>query len=329
MEIYKNYDNRSVLSPYINDLLAEKRSLGFLYNDQAYQLHRLDEYWYNNGFTDAHITPENISGWLEAFPGESRSSQSSRVGAAKCLAQYLISIGISCYIPIFTVGIDHNVVHVLSKAEINEFFQSVDEYTPDPCIKYAAYNRTANEYPIIFRLLYCCGMRIGETCTLETSSVNLENGTITILNGKRQKDRIVYLPDDLNQLLNNYFNYLQSELGFYPFWFFPGLNPKKPISISQVEVKFNEFWNKTPSSKHCDRKPTPHCLRHTFVVDRINRWVLAGLDIDALLPYLCKYLGHKNREETFYYYHLVDEAFKIIRQKDTMAKEVIPEVKRI
>ena len=329
MEIYKNYDYQSVLSPHINDLLAEKRSLGFLYNDQAYQLYRLDKYWNKNNITEVQITPDNISGWLDAFPGESKSSHSSRVGAAKCLSQYMNSIGINCYIPLYTVGIDHHVVHVLSKTEINEFFQAVDEYKPQPCIKFPAYFRTASEYPILFRLLYCCGMRVGEVCMLETEHVDLKEGTITVLNGKRQKDRMIYLPEDLNQLLNKYYDYLRSGLGFYPFWFFPGFKAEKPISISQVEVKFNEFWGSTPSSKHCDRKPTPHCLRHTFVVNRINNWVLSSLDLDAMLPYLSQYLGHKNREETFYYYHLVDEAFKIVRQKDTMANDVIPEVKRI
>ena len=47
-----------------------------------------------------------------------------------------------------------------------------------------------------------------------------------------------------------------------------------------------------------------------------------------MMPYLSKYLGHKSPDETFYYYHLVDEAFKIVNMKDTIAEKVISEVKR-
>ena len=45
-----------------------------------------------------------------------------------------------------------------------------------------------------------------------------------------------------------------------------------------------------------------------------------------MLPYLSKYLGHKSPSETFYYYHLVNKAFDVIRLKDTTVKHVIPEV---
>lgn len=45
-----------------------------------------------------------------------------------------------------------------------------------------------------------------------------------------------------------------------------------------------------------------------------------------MMPFLSKFLGHKGRGETFYYYHQVDEAFKIIRQKDSKAATIIPEV---
>lgn len=84
----------------------------------------------------------------------------------------------------------------------------------------------------------------------------------------------------------------------------------------------------TKCSAECDRPPTPHCLRHTFVVDRINSWILNNIDINVMMPYLSKYLGHKSPDETFYYYHMVDEAFKIVNIKDTIAKKVIPEVRR-
>ena len=84
----------------------------------------------------------------------------------------------------------------------------------------------------------------------------------------------------------------------------------------------------TASSKHCDKKPTPHSLRHGFVVDRINKWIIDGVDINVMLTYLSKYLGHNGPDDSFYYYHLVMGAFNIIKQKDTISDYVFPEVRR-
>lgn len=329
MEIYKNYEYHSVFSYHIRKLIEEKRSLGFLYNDQAYQLFRFDQFWCKNNPLETVITQDNISGWLDSFQNESKSSHSARVGAVKCLSQYLISIGIPSYVPIETIGVDHPVVHVLNKNEILEFFQVTDKYMPHPYINNPAYNRLAKEYPIIFRLIYCCGLRPGEACSLEMKNVDTNAGIITILNGKRQKDRLVYLSQDLCRLLTRYIKFLQQQLIHLPEWLFPSLNPGNHIGCSYLGVKFKLYWNQTNAAQNCDQVPTPHCLRHTFVVNRINSWTLAGMDLDVMLPYLSRYLGHKSYKETFYYYHMVDDALKIVRQMDSTGKEVIPEVKKI
>lgn len=48
--------------------------------------------------------------------------------------------------------------------------------------------------------------------------------------------------------------------------------------------------------------------------------------IGDMMPYLSKYLGHSSPDDMFYYYHQVEEAFSIIKQKDQSASFVIPEV---
>lgn len=296
----RNYAYRSVLAPYIEDYIAEKRSLGFIYNVTAYQLKRLDEYWINNGYTKICITAEMLDKWTCCLNGESKSSHGGRVSAVKGFAVYLVSLGIKCHIPLLSIGKDHNTVHVLSHTEIIELFNVIDGYAPKTTKVWDI--RMANEYPIIFRLYYCCGMRNNEACALETTNVDFETGVITILDGKNQKDRLVYLSEDLRQLIKRYLEYITRTLGYKPVWLFPGRNPKRHVGKSQIDKVFGFFWNNTKASTFCDRKPTPHCLRHTYVVDRINNWVLSGEDINLLFPYLSRYLGHKNPDETFYYY---------------------------
>lgn len=49
-------------------------------------------------------------------------------------------------------------------------------------------------------------------------------------------------------------------------------------------------------------------------------------DLKALMPYLSKYLGHTSVDDTFYYYHQISQAFKIIKSKDELSDMIIPEV---
>ena len=187
----------------------------------------------------------------------------------------------------------------------------------------------ADEYPIIFRMLYCCGLRINEACSLKVADVDFEEGILTILDGKNNKDRLVYLPEDLCILIKKYFVHLQKSIDYEPLWLFPGKTQDKHISKNTVERRFKMLWYKTKAASQCDKDPTPHCLRHGFVVNRMNRWVLEGVDINYMRSYLSKYLGHKDPDESFYYYHLVSDAFRILKQKDTVSNDVIPEVRRI
>ena len=116
-------------------------------------------------------------------------------------------------------------------------------------------------------------------------------------------------------------------MGYEPYWLFPGLDPSSHISSGTVTTRFHKFWMQTSFAETCEKNPTVQALRHTFVVFRINGWMVQGLDLNVLMPYLSKFLGHKSPGETFYYYHQVLESFRIIREKDTVAKSVIPEVR--
>lgn len=323
----RDYTYTSSLSRYIRDFVSEKRQMGFIFNTAAYQLHRFDGYWDTCGY-DEDITQDRLQEWfMPLSENESKSSHSQRISVVKGLSIYMNSIGIPAYVPLLNVGKDHNTVHIFTGQELKELFEKIDSYVPIS-INHNDY-RMANAYPVMFRLFYCCGMRNNEVCALRTSDVDFEKGIITVLDGKNQKDRLVYLSDDMRVLMKKYLSYITKFMGYEPYWLFPGRFPEKHVGKSHLDKRFNQFWQATGSASLCDKKPSLHCLRHTFVVNRINRWILDGIDVDVMLIYLSRYLGHKSPDETFYYYHLVDDAFRIIRQKDETADIVIPEVRRL
>lgn len=322
---YKDYSYQSTLASYIESYIKEHRKMGFIYNEKAYRLHQFDTYWRENKF-DEKITKEHLDPWLCAKPGESKCNQAARVGAVKGLCIFLNLIGHQVYIPEIQIGDDHHKVHVLSQKELIELFKVIDAYVPKS--ENAMDHLMADEYPIIYRMLYCCGMRNNEVCSLKTSNIDLESGVITILDGKNHKDRLVYMPEDLRKLTKMYYESMCRRLGYNSEWLFPGRKRDRHIPKGQVCTKFSCFWSQTSFSHGADKNPTPHCLRHTFVVNRINDWIKHGLNLDEMMVYLSKFLGHKSPKESYYYYHLVHEAFDIVHEKDKTADAVIPEVKR-
>jgi len=318
----KTYDYHSALAPYIKGLIDNKRALGFKYEFEGYILKQLDEYWIMQGFSDCNITRNKLEGWMKRKDTEGKTYHNQRISFTRVLCIYLNSIGILAYVPGQEGSTEHRVPHVLSHEEVIAFFQSLDELSTGTkpervMMKY--------EYQIMFRLIYSCGLRVSEACNLQTAHLDLEANKIWIMNGKGQKDRIVYLQDDLSKLCKQYHHKLKEYLSFEPVWFFPSSDYAKPIHKTTVANKFNVIWNKTSFSKTCDKKPTTHSLRHTMIVRRLNRWMEEGVNLEVMLPYLSKFVGHNGPDETFYYFHLVHEAFKHIHEKDTKGK-IIPEV---
>ena len=84
----------------------------------------------------------------------------------------------------------------------------------------------------------------------------------------------------------------------------------------------------TPFGGKTALRPCVHSLRHTMITKRINLWVKQGISFDQMMPYLCKFLGHKSFNETYYYFHYVEDSARIIQEKDSTIGKVIPEVMR-
>ena len=311
----------SVLAPCIKSLISQKRANGFSYSSEAMMLMRFDRLCVLYGLDEIELPKALVDLWSEQDANENLNTRIGRISCLRQLAKHMMSLGFDVYLPKQIQSGEKTHPYVLNHEEIVELFRVIDNQVPN----YKHPRRFIEEEKIMFRLFYCCGLRRSEVMNLHRNSIHFENGTIDIYRSKGDKDRIVFMPDDLRQMCSSYKDYIDSECP-NSIWLFPGKDPSKTFASSTVDVNFGRYWHRTKFSVNNGKHPTIHSLRHTFVVDKMNEWMAQGIDLRTMLPYLSKYLGHSTVNDTLYYYHLVDKAFASVREKDTAFSKLIPEV---
>ena len=146
--------------------------------------------------------------------------------------------------------------YCLSIEEIQSLFLEIDSY--QPTINAEVFHRLALEYRILFRMLFCCGLRVSEARKLRLDTVDLENGVLKIYQSKGSNDRLVYLPDDLRQLCCEYLKIMTVKYKIKSEWFFPASDPAKVLQVASVGKRFHRAWEQTPyareglSSQQCN-----------------------------------------------------------------------------
>jgi len=177
--------------------------------------------------------------------------------------------------------------------------------------------------PEVFRLLYGCGFRLGEVLKLRVRDVDLNQGVVTVCQGKFRKDRLVPLALSLGNRLRKYaasFENRPPDAIFFP------APDGGPFSLRTVYGLFRKLLLKC-GIPHAGRGKGPriHDFRHGFAVHTLLRWYRDGEDLDAKLPLLATYLGHQNLSGTQRYLHLTAELFpEITTRVDSAFGEVIP-----
>lgn len=311
---------KSGLADYINGAIEQKRALGYKYKSEEYQLWRFDRFCIQNYPKCTELTKEIAMHWAEKNGEEHKSTQEARISPVRQLAKYMQSIGKSAFmIPRFIPGkAPRYIPHIYTDYELKLFFQQADRFSYDK-----RYPERHLVMSVIFRLIYCCGLRQSEARTLSMDDVDLEKGILRILDSKR-RSRFVPLSEDVLMLCRKYDNAV-SKIYPYRSWFFQN-RFGVCYGRSTLLYMFHQCWDKTGIEITSGNPPRIHDFRHGFSIRRLNIWVKEGKDLNAFLPYLSMYLGHKTFVETDYYLHLTDDFYPMLKDKSAISESLIPEV---
>jgi integrase len=312
---------RSALAPHIEAFIREKRACGFSFKNQAYILEVFDGFVADSPYNDGIISRELCMEWAKQRDTEGKGYRRIRVQSVKLLALYMASVGIGCYMPTPPPAGNTPDPYVLSRLELQGFFAAVDARISP----FRSLERLPMELSVLFRMYYCCGLRLSEGVNLKRRDFDLERGVIAVLQSKGDKDREVFTDPGFLEMCRRYDAKMEEILPGRE-WFFPGRDPCAPFNKVSVGHTFKTVWNSCAFGGEGAKAPTVHSLRHTYVVNRLNKWMEEGRDIEAMMPYLSRQLGHASVDGTQYYFHLSMASVSLVRSLDAKGARIVGKV---
>ena len=313
----------SGLGADIQKFIEQKQAAGHPYDQSSRLLWHLDRMISDKFPECTKLSKEICDAWIDKNSKLHQNTLLRRVTPVRQLGKYLSGVGYNAYI--IPSGIPSKQVqydaHIFTEKELVAFFCAVDNCPQSPFAPYRCF-----VIPVIFRLLFTCGLRSSEARLLKTSDIELETGKIFIRATKGWEARIVYASNDLLNLVGRY-NAIIGKAFPNREAFFTNQNGTY-YSRSTLDVWFHEFWDPLPEA--ADTKGNPprvHDFRHSYCVYRINQWVHEKKNLNALYPYLSEFLGHSNFYDTDYYLKLSAPFYPEFHERMHMTNaNILPEV---
>lgn len=160
-------------------------------------------------------------------------------------------------------------------------------------------------------LLAATGLRVGEALRLERPDLVWNDRAVVVRDSKFGKSRIVPLHGTVLDALAVYArrrDHLQpapSSLTFFV------STVGTAVFYTDVGRTFRKLLRETGVGNGAPRRPTIHCLRHSFAVNTLVGWYRDGLDVQARLPRLSTFLGHRDPISTYWYLSAVPELLSL------------------
>ena len=319
----KNYVLKSNFKVDIQNFLMLKHSSGYKYTTGQVLIEQFDDLCFLKYPNETMLTKNIALEWAIPRNNESCSSLENRIVVVREFAKYLNNLGKTSFvIPTSYIPKKQKYTsYIYSNVEIKQIFDVIDHK------KYGCYHKNAYiVFPVLFRILYCCGLRISEALNLKVKHVDLKNGIIAVYEAKNDNDRLVVLSDELKNLCIEYFNQMHNDSLEDDFFFYTK-SPKRAIVKSTLRKSFKMILNLAGIEKSKQNNPRIHDFRHTFAVNCLKKFVNEDKDLIAYLPILKTYMGHSKFKSTEYYLKLTNDMFPDILDKiNSYTCEVIPRI---
>jgi integrase/recombinase XerD len=303
----------SALADAARDYLQLRNSLGHDLAEHHRELPRLVAFLEGEGLPT--VTVAAALAWAQG-PGvdPATSIAPRRMTIARGFARYLAGIDARTEVPppgLIAGRRRWRPPFIYSPGDIEALMAQARHLTPMP----AATHQT------LIGLLAATGMRVGEAIRLDRADIDWADAVLTIRESKFGKTRMVPVLDSTLIRLGHYAR-IRGRLcpQATAASFFVSTAGTRLIYACVGQV-FRRLRDRAGIGAGADRRPRIHDLRHTFAVHTLLKWYQAGDDVEARLPILSTYLGHRDPRSTYWYLSAAPELLALAADQLEQSQE--------
>ena len=301
----------TALQQALDDYLRLRRSLGHDLADIARVLPRFVAHLDARGIPT--ITIEAALDWCQqASDSADRASTvgPARMTAVRGFARYLAGIDPATQVP------------PLGLMPHRSRWRPPFIYSPSDIDALIGAARTTIEGPLqsatyqtLIGLLAVSGLRIGEALKLDRDDIDWDRAVLLIRESKFGKSRLVPLHPSSAAALVEYAS-VRDRLQSHPkdASFFVSRTGKR-VLYAVVHPMFRRLVTEVGIGIDAPSPPRLHDLRHTFAVRTLLGWYRTGQDVQAKLPALSTYLGHREPASTYWYLSAAPELLALAAER--------------
>jgi integrase/recombinase XerD len=291
----------SPIGPLIARYLAVKRALGRRAVAMTYIFRYLDRFLASCGASD--LTHEAFTAWGESMAALHPNTRRGRLRAVYHFCLYRQREHPQAFVPDpsqFPLRAPRPLPYIYSDADIISLLSATERLAP-----HKASPLVGEVARVAIVILYTTGLRRGELVHLTLGDYDPTARVFHVRQTKFDKSRLVPLSVDGGMELDRYLM-ARRKVGAPRY-------ADSPLLVHNHGGRFRGYTGegiggllrgvirtagiRTPKG----RAPRIHDLRFTFAVQALLHWYRAGVDVQARLPALATYLGHKSVVSTQYY----------------------------
>jgi integrase/recombinase XerD len=302
----------SNLKSELHAFLEYKRALGFGYQRAEGTLRHFDRHVrkMQRGGSQALQLADLIQSWLEKAPDRKAITAATDLGVIRQFCIYLRRNDPDVFVPgreWFPQCMESQFLpHILSEAEVRTILREASQ------VRGSRTQRLGSR--LLWLVLYCTGLRFGETAKLQVADLDLNRRLLWIRESKG-RTRLVPFGSDLGREFRNYLHSRKAA----------SLSPQSPLLLSfqgrrystrTISYAVRNWLRKAGLKPEKGRNgPRPYDVRHTFAVHRLTRWYRQRVELAGRLPWLSVYMGHANILGTETYLTTTPELLALVSRR--------------
>lgn len=315
------YEYRSALAGDIVAFLEFKGDVGISSNARDWILMRFDRWCVEHGATA--LDRETVEGFVLEWSGCPSHNDTSWMPHIRQLGKFMRGSGAEdAYV--LPDGLRPSrprpTPYLLDADEVERFFGAA------AALRMRVHTPWEWQATCFFGLMHSLGLRPGECRRLGVGDVDWDGGHVDIAASKAGRSRRLPVTGEVLEMMRSCDARAGRELGPRRQAFFCTMHGA-PVSVRRANAVFSRIWADAglPSEKG-GRRPTPYAFRHRFAYANLERWAAEGRDVDAMLPYLSRFMGHATFSSTYYYVHVSPDFMSGYADAVAELDGVLPEV---